>query len=298
MTEQPHDWDAREDDASAPVRRELDALRARHRQDPPIDLLRAADADALPDDLQQAIASRLERDRWQRTLVDNLNDTTPDLDHAAEDRLLARIHQEAARDSSARVVRFPVVWRPILALAAAAVLVTAVVLRMHPPTTTPEPATTTTGTPAASPATPSFVLTLDKPDVRLTANALVRRGAGQQPKFVDDVAPALNAYRAGDYQTAEREFERVARLYPDAIEIAFYHGVTQLWLNDPTGAMSSLEAARRLNDETFAPDIAWYLAVANERAGNVAAARSELTTLCAGSSDYRARACDAVARLK
>jgi TolA-binding protein len=173
--------------------------------------------------------------------------------------------------------------------------VTAVVLRIHP--AAPAPTATPAGTPSAA-AAPSFVLALDKPDVRLTANALVRRGAGHSATFVEDVAPALNAYRAGDYQTAEREFERIAPQYPDAIEVAFYQGVTRLFLNDAAGATTALESARRLGDETFAAEIAWYLAVADERAGNLVSARAELTTLCAGSSDYRARACDASARLR
>jgi TolA-binding protein len=141
-------------------------------------------------------------------------------------------------------------------------------------------------------------LTLDKPDVKLTATALVRRSTGRDAKFVDDVAPALNAYRAGDFQTAAAEFVRVQTQYPDAVEIPFYLGVTRLFLDDAAGAVTALEAARRVADETFRADVGWYLAVAEERAGNRAAARTELDALCGGPSSYAARACAAAARFK
>ncbi|HKW00957.1 MAG TPA: hypothetical protein VJN96_14115, partial [Vicinamibacterales bacterium] len=150
----------------------------------------------------------------------------------------------------------------------------------------------------APPAAPSFVLTLERPDVKLTANALVRRSTGRDAKFVDDVAPALNAYRAGDYQTAAERFVRVQPQYPDAVEIPFYLGVTRLFLDDAAGAVTSLDAARRVTDDTFRADVAWYLAVAQERAGNRTAARAELDALCNGQSNYAARACAAATRLK
>jgi hypothetical protein len=293
----PDDWTEDEDRLVAPLQRDLDAVRARHHGDPPLTVLRAADADALPEPLQTDVAGELARHRWHRVLIEGAGETG--LDRADEDRLLARIHAEAASSAPARVLRFPRAWRPVLALAAAAVLVTAVVLRMRAPelpaSITTTPAATATSTPSA---TPSFVLTLDKPDVKLTATALVRRSTGRDAKFVDDVAPALNAYRAGDYQAAAAAFVRVQAQYPDAVEIPFYLGVTRLFLDDPAGAVSSLEAARRVADDTFSADVSWYLAVAQERAGHRTAARTELDTLCGGQSSYSARACAAASKVK
>jgi TolA-binding protein len=299
MTTRPDDWDSHEAELVAPVRAELDALRARHRQDPPLDLLRAADAGALPDELHDAVAASLARSPLQRQLVEDLAEVQPELDEAGQARLLARIQAEAGRGATARapVRRFSVSWRPVLAFAAMAVIVTAVVVRMRPG---PEAPVTPTGTSTVAPpaATPSFVLTLDKPDVKLTAKALVRRSTGREAGFVDDIAPAMNAFRAGDYQTAAREFARVAPQYPDAEEIPFYLGVSHLFLGDAPAAITALESAQKIADETFSADVTWYLAVAHERTGDVAAARSELTVLCQGSSTYAARACDAAARLK
>jgi len=292
----PEDWTEDETRLVAPVEEDLEAVRARHRGDPSVRLLRAAEAEALPESLQDDIASELERSQWHRVLVDGVAGADAGLDKAGEDRLLARIHAEAAQSAPARVVRFPQVWRPVLALAAAAVLVTAVVLRMRAPEPAANPAA-----PAASPAavtTPALVLTLDKPDVKLTAAALVRRSTGREAKFVDDVAPALNAYRAGDYSAAASAFVRVQGQYPDAVEIPFYLGVTRLFLGDAAGAVSSLETARRMADDTFASDARWYLAVAEERAGNRAAVRAELDALCGGQSNYAPRACAAAAKFK
>lgn len=295
----PDDWTEDEERLVAPLQRDLDAVRARHHGDAPLTLLRAADADALPEPLQAEVAAGLARAPWPRALIAGAAEAETGLDRAGEDRLLARIHAEAASIAPARGLRVPTAWRPVLALAAAAVLVTAVVMRMRAPqlpasiATAPE--TAATSTPAGA---PSFVLTLDKPDVKLTATALVRRSTGRDARFVDDVAPALNAYRAGDYQSAAAAFVRVQAQYPDAVEIPFYLGVTRLFLDDAAGAVTSLETARRAADDTFRADVSWYLAVAQERAGHRSAARTELDSLCGGQSIYAARACAAVPMFK
>ena len=295
----PDDWTEDEERLVAPLQQELDAMRARHHGGPPLTLLRAADVDALPEPLQTDVAGELARHRWHRALIEGAAEAETGLDRASEDRLLARIHAEAASSAPARVLRFPRAWRPVLALAAAAVLVTAVVLRMRAPQVPANIATTPGATTTATPAgAPSFVLTLDKPDVKLTAMALVRRSTGRDAKFVDDVAPALNAYRAGDYQAAAAAFVRVQAQYPDAVEIPFYLGVTRLFLDDAAGAVSSLEAARRVADDTFSADVSWYLAVAQERAGNRTAARTELDALCGGQSSYARRACAEAPRFR
>src|SRR5262245_52063204 len=243
----PNDWTEDEERLVAPVEQDLEAVRARHRDDPAVRVLRAADAGALPEPLQDEIAAELKESRWHRVLIDGVADAETGLDQGAEDRLLARIHEEAALGAAAPVLRFRRAWRPVFFFAAAAIIVAAVVVRMRAPL---QPA----GSPGVSPvpaSTPSFVLTLDKPDVKLTASALVRRSTGREAKFVDDLAPALNAFRAGDYQTAAAAFVRVQAQYPDAVEIPFYLGVTRLFLDDATGAVSSLETARGVADETF-----------------------------------------------
>jgi hypothetical protein len=107
--------------------------------------------------------------------------------------------------------------------------------------------------------------------------------------------PALDAFRAGDYRLADREFSAIAGRYPDLIEVALYQGISRLFIGDVAGATASLRAAEKIGDEAFRNDVAWYLAVAEERSGNVAAARARLSGLCPnGSGDPRA--CAALGR--
>lgn len=297
---QPDDLDRLEEELIAPARREFDALRARHREDLPPALVRAADADALPEGMQEAVSRHAARDPWQRALVAGFNDADTKLEPHDEDRLLARLHADIARDAPARVVRVPWRWRPIVSLAAAAVIAAALFIRLRAPVT-PVPAVAVDAPVAsvpAAPAAPAFILPLEAPDVQLTPKALVRRSTGKDAKFLDDVAPAFAAYRAGKYDEAAREFARVAPQYKDSVEIPFYLGVSQLLGAKPVDAVSSLESARRVGDDTFNAQIARYLAVAEERAGNRAGARVELDGLCKGTSSFAARACDAASRIK
>ncbi|HKE88415.1 MAG TPA: hypothetical protein VKB50_31880, partial [Vicinamibacterales bacterium] len=66
---------------------------------------------------------------------------------------------------------------------------------------------------------------------------------------------------------------------------------------DPAGAIESLSAAEAVGDRTFAADIAWYRAVADERAGHGADARTRLEAVCAAKSEGAERACQALKQL-
>jgi hypothetical protein len=71
-----------------------------------------------------------------------------------------------------------------------------------------------------------------------------------------------------------------------------------LFLNDNRGAVESLSAASRLADAALSPDVAWYLAVAEERAGDIEQARTRLNALCRTTSERSAAACAAAPQLK
>src|SRR5690606_4600367 len=116
--------------------------------------------------------------------------------------------------------------------------------------------------------------------------------------FVDEAAPAFDAYRAGDYHTAAEVFARVAPQYPASVEVPFYLGVSRLMTDDAPAAAQALQAARALDDPSFRDDVAWYLAIAAERSGDVASARASLAVLCTGSSPHAAPACDAATALR
>ena len=122
--------------------------------------------------------------------------------------------------------------------------------------------------------------------------------ARQQPTnpFLRDLAPAFEAYRAGDYPRAVAEFDRLSTVYPDSIEVLFYQGVSRMLAGDDAAAIAPLEAAARIRNTTFADDVSWFLAVARQRAGRPTS-RAGLVDLCRGPGPHAAAACAAVEQL-
>jgi hypothetical protein len=292
-----HDWDREERDALASLEDQIDAMRQRHVNDPPFELLRAAQADALPSDLQASVSEHLAASSMSRTLAQGLGEDAPSLSAEEQERLLARIMKDARKETSKPAG----VWgwlRPAL-LGAGMVAVASLVWivsretelgeRIGPPETQVVV--------ALPPAAPPFLLPFEKPDVRLGMGALTWRGSrptsddGNQ--LLTDLKPGLDAYRQGDYTTADRELTALATRYPGTIEILFYQGISRLFLNDLPGAIAAFDAAEAINDRTFATDVLWYRAVAEQRAGNLTNARARLDAICRARGADR-RACTAL----
>jgi hypothetical protein len=289
-----HAWDRDERDALAGLEDEIETMRQRHAADPPFELLRAAHADALPPDLQTAVSEHLSASALSRTLAEGLGDDGPTLTAEEQERLLARIMKEAGKASEPSRV-----WnwlRPALAGAGIVAVASLVWLvssttergeRIAPPETTVVV--------ALPRSTPPFLLPFEKPDVRLGMSALTWRGTtGSSNQLLADLKPGLDAYRSGNYATADRELTALAAQYPGTIEILFYQGVSRLFLDDLPGAIGSLTAAEAVGDRSFAADVSWYRAVAEQRSGNVPDARVRLDALCRAGA---ARACSALEQL-
>jgi hypothetical protein len=299
VTTHTDDWDADEREALEPVLDEIEALRTAHASDPSLDLLRAARGQALPDDLQGRVSRRLEASAWSRTLVEGAEQAEPSLPRHDEDRILARLRREGGR------VERPPIWRqlrvPALATAGVALIAVVVVRLSAPPTTQAPPASAPTvslPTPAQAPVVRAH-LSFDKPSVKLSPRALTYRGASGDKDFLTAIRPALDAFRDDDYARADREFAALAPRYPQAVEIPFYQGVARLFLNDAEGAATALTAAERVADSSFAPDIAWYRAVADERAGRLNEAKTRLDLLCRDAGNPRqAGACTALVSIR
>jgi len=197
-------------------------------------------------------------------------------------------------------------WRPVLAGASIAVAVILVAVWSWRGTlrTSPTPSrvqTTEAQAPreaAAKPPVPRHaVLPLEKPDIILSVYALTWRGSTTENQLLADLKPAVDAFRQGDYARADREFTALEPKYPNAIEVFYYGGVSRLFRDDPGRAIAALQRAEALADATFAPQISWYRAVAEERAGHPAESRARLDTLCRGTSVRAAGACDALKRI-
>jgi predicted Zn-dependent protease len=315
-------WDGEERDAIDELRDELETLRARHRDDPEVALLRAARHAVLPPEVQQAADDRLLNDAWSRALVDGLDAVEPSLDKQAEDQLLVRIRRESRRDGQLaekdhQSDRRRWTWyRPALASAAVVAIAAAAWIAFRGPTPAPverpipqvQPPAETSSAAVTTP--PAWQVPLDKPDVTLSLAALTWRGSGgsgsggsgstsggSDNQLLADLKEPLDGFRNNDYARADRAFAALESRYPNAVEVFFYGGVSRLFVNDPRRAIVALTRAADLADATFAPRTAWYLAIAEERAGDRPRARARLDELCRGTSDRAAQACAAVRRI-
>jgi hypothetical protein len=296
-------WDADERDALDAIEPLVDELQARHADDPSIDLLRAARAGVLPEDVQHRVNQQLDNS-WNRALVDGVSDDQPGLTEDDRSRLLRRIQLESARDARAPAGPWPQprrrlwLWQPAFAMAAAVVIVaaTAWLLRGReggPVSPGPEAQVAVNTPPAAAPVA---LLPLDPPTIKISAGALTFRGA-RDNQLLADLKPAFDAIRVDDYRAAVQEFSRLAAQYPTSVEVAYYDGVARLFLDDPNGALASLTRAEQIGDSSFAPDIAWYQAVALERAGRRDEARARLRALCDQKGPRSTEACAAEPKL-
>lgn len=298
MNKRPSDWDEDEREALESLGDELQQLQARHANDPSFDVLRAATAGALPADLQRSTAAHLERSRWSRALVEGANAGSGGLDPDDEARLLARVHRDTSSRTRGRLFR-PRVWTSLLAAAAVGLAAFAIVQRTGdtPPSPTPDATDRPEAVPA--PIVARFQLPLDKPEVKIGPRALTYRGDAGGDDFLSQLKPALDAYREGDYQRADRAFAVLATRYPQAVEVHFYQGVARLLSSDFAAADASLAEAARLSDESFATDVEWYRAIVDERLGRVAEARARLDSLCSQGNQARQRAaCEAAEKLR
>lgn len=307
-------WDEQERDALDDLGATLDALRARHAGDPPVDLLRAARHDALPGVLQLAAADRLAADPWSRALTDSLSEALPAVDRVREDRVLAQIRAAVAAPAASR--SWWASWRDsswrVWATATAAALLVAAVWLARPHVRTPDeppaPSPASPTAPAASPApatapgraasaAPTIDLPLDAPVVTLSLAAVTWRAEGRQNPLLADLKAPLDAFRAADYARADPAFSRLEATYPRAVEVFFYGGVARLFIGDPARASVSLARAADLADESFAADVAWYRAIAEHRAGRTPAARPLLEDVCRSDNTHARQACVAVRQI-
>lgn len=289
-------WDPEERELLADAGDEIEALRARHQAGPPLELLRAARAGVLPDDLQAAVDRHLSASAWSRALVDGLGEDHAPLDADDTRRLLARIEEAVPKSPATAGWRR---LRPLLlvpAAAAAALVGWMIVSDPDEGSTPPAPPASTTEI-APPPSPPPFVLPLDKPEVMLSMTTLTWRGPAGDNPLLAALKPGLDAYRQDDYATAARELAAIESRYPRSIEVLFYQGISRLFMNDAAGAIASFAAAEALDDATFADDVAFYRALAEQRAGNLTAARARLEALCGRTGARASSACAAIEQL-
>jgi hypothetical protein len=276
MKTPPDGWDDDERQLPEDLARDLAATGPRGAQ-PPLEVLRAAGEGVLPKEVDASAQWHLAQHDGTRRLVDALNDAAG-LDADAEAALFARITRETtAIDRERR--SSPWRWQVAAAIGTIAIAGSAwwMMRRDSAVVATPPPVLVAQAT---APAVPEFLIPLERPDVRISLSAMTWRGRRPDNPVLVALKPALDAFRAADYTTADREFSIVAQRYPDLIEVALYQGISRLFLSDWSGASISLKRAQAIGDPAFAGDVEWYLAIAEERSGDRTAARQRLQALC------------------
>jgi hypothetical protein len=108
------------------------------------------------------------------------------------------------------------------------------------------------------------------------------------------LAKALEPYRAGDYQKAAAELERVWADHPGEHRAALYLGVSRLFLDEAPSALEILAGAQSSPDPAVAAEVQWYTLVGIARLRDPSAAIPEIRDLCRQSSTFSARACKAL----
>jgi tetratricopeptide (TPR) repeat protein len=240
---------------------------------PPPELVQAWRMGALPPRLQQRVAAHVEHCVVCQALGEALDDSSVgSLTPEEQERILERVHIELGR--SARTFFPGRLWQ-WSAVAAGVALLGAGSLLVRRSRSVPAPS----------------VFQLEKPAIRApAATDLLWRGAADSG---DDLARALEFYRADDFAEAARRLKVLVSSHPESAAGHFYLGVSELFLHRDADAVTTLQAAERLakDDADLAREAAWYLAFAYRRAGRTERAAAKLDALCRGRSSRAVQAC-------
>ncbi len=196
------------------------------------------------------------------------------------------------------------IWPPLAAVAAVALIAAGGLgvwlARRSAPRSSAEAVPPPVQLRSGSSNTSGVILPLEKAVITIPAASVLvyRSDASSGQAFLRDLAAALKPYRADDYAEANRRLENLSRKYPKSPEVPFYLGVSQLFMNQNARAIDSLQAARRLADESLRDSISWYLIVALNREGRDQQALVAASTLCAQAGEYKQKACAAADKMK
>ncbi|MGE5199995.1 MAG: tetratricopeptide repeat protein [Rhodospirillaceae bacterium] len=320
MNHQARDLEPFEREWLASAGRDIGDLREGRATCPPLALLRAAHADALPEAARDAVAAHVAACHSCAVLQADLAAVPPETEVSAS--VEARILKDVRRKQRAEAADPGLVaawWSWRSALAATALVAVAVAIGWQwqhrgaaPPgpvqaARTAQPGQAPESTSASAPvqaqadaaaATLPEAFRVVKPEVRLTLATLAWRGTDESGnRYLADLAPALDAFRQDRYADAAKLFEPLLSKYPSAVEVPFYLGVSRLLLGDNAGAAAALDRAAGLKADGFADDIQWYRGLARARAGDGRGARPLFAALCEADGARRASACAALEAL-
>lgn len=291
MKRHPPDFDAEEQAFLREFNGAAEFTNWARRNCPRPDMLLAADAGALPEELNEKIVVHVASCSACSALVRHLTSEEIARPDAQEEANIRRRVFEAIKP-----VKRPLAWlaRP-LPVAAAVLLVFTGIMLWYRDSTMPSQGVqqiAETKPAQVAPVETQTAFTLEKAPLKLPASVLVLRGEGAGSQaYATELTGALRFYREEDYAEAARRLEPVAQKYPASAEARFYLAVSQLFLGENSEAAANLARAQKLDRGTLANDIRWYLAIASVRSGKAENAARNLEQLCSQPGEYSARAC-------
>jgi tetratricopeptide (TPR) repeat protein len=276
----------------------LNSFQTQRSHCPPLSLLRAANAGALPAELLSPLKDHVSACYSCQVLQADLTLLEPDTASPHQiQKILSRLHQLDDTERKPKIWT----WRKYswwTAAGAVSLILGAFLLfyQIQAPVTPPDQLNHSM---ALEKSPPSIMLPeifrLDKPPIKLGMAALVWRGSStNQKQFLKDIAPALDAYRADNFTQALSLFIPLTRKYPNSGELFFYLGISQLFLGKYPESIISFQQSQHLSGDSLSDEVSWYSALACQRMGKKEAARTHLQRLCKGSSPFAARACAAL----
>lgn len=277
----------------------LERLRKRHSDCPPHELLLAARAEVLPEELGRRVAEHLGKCRFCQILVHDLADedllsATTAESQRIRDRVMPP--QNAVKSSPSRGERLFRAWMwPAGSIALAAVAIALAFWLL--PRKKEVPTQPLAEVHQAPTAAPPFRLEWEKLPIKLDASLmLVPRGAqlGVDQKYAAELTSALVSYRDDNFAQAAERLADVARNFPQGKEGQLYLGISELKLERNAEAILPLQRAQDLGRDGLHDDATWYLALAYERVGRLQDALTQLENLCRSHSSYKDKACKAV----
>ncbi|MBZ5537016.1 MAG: hypothetical protein LAO31_13770 [Acidobacteriia bacterium] len=297
MNKLPSDLDAFEAEAIKESGGLLDSLRKQRSDCPPVPMLRAAHAGVLTEEVQSAVTAHVAGCRLCRVLQADFAalDSTEASPQEVE-QILIHVRRQAGKSDGSSFWRFNIFsWRTAMATAALVLSVVLIVWEVKTPQQPgPVPSPVAEVKPTPAPQIPE-AFRLEKPAVKMTLGVLTwRSNKNGRDQFLKDMAPALEAYRNDNFNASADSLQTLSSKYSESVEVFFYLGVSRLFLAEYPAAIKALEQAARLADDSFSPDVLWYLSISCQRSGQTEMARGYLQQLCGGSSGYAARACVAL----
>jgi hypothetical protein len=226
----------------------------------------------------------LDEGQWELLLGGRIDAATREaaLDHIAACTGCATVFKQAriaartsARSTAApgRAARRQWYYSPQFAAVAALLTVTvgAVILTRQtvPTVATFETSTTPSSRPVTPVADPLVGLRAQKPPVVIGAELLLvtRSGPGEQ-KFLEDLARALDSYKADDYAEAARQLSGLAAARPEVFEATYYLGISLLLDGKAAESVVVLERAESIAGDTRRAEAARFVELARNARGS------------------------------